>query len=366
MNIECIKEKLVYAIGKAERLTSKSITLPILNFILLDAHDSILTIKATNLDLGIEINIPVKVIKPGSVAVSGSVLYNFISNITNDKNITLEALSGNLKVSTKHTESIIKSFPIDDFPSIPKISNDTPFTFNIPNMIKGFKSVMYSSSVSTIRPVLSSILVSSEEDSVVFAATDSFRLAEKRVSVKKHKDFSQILIPFKNIGEIIRTLEDIKDDVNVYLNENQIAFSYNDIYVTSRVIDGAFPDYKEIIPKETKTEVVVLKQDFVSSLRISNIFSDKFSQVTFHIDPKEKTFKIITKNMDIGENINTLDAVIKGDALSVSFNYKYIIDCFQSIDSDSVSLSFFDKNRAMTIRPIGDKSFLYLVMPMNK
>ena len=366
MNIECIKEKLTYAVSKAEKVTSKNITLPILSCVLLEATDSTLTIKATNLDIGIEISIPVKITTPGKIAVSGSVLYNFISNITNDKNISLEVIGGNLKVKTKHSESLIKAFPVDDFPNIPKVSSDKPFTFNVPNLIKGFKSVMYSSSVSTIRPVLSSILLDSEEDSVVFVATDSFRLAEKKVGVKKHKEFNQILIPFKNIGEIIRSLEDIKDDVNVYLNENQIAFSYNDIYVTSRVIDGAFPDYKQIIPKETKTEVTLLKQDLISGLRISNIFADKFSQVIFNINPTEKIFKITTKNMDVGENENNLDCVIKGDGLTISFNYKYIMDCFQSIDSDSITLSFSDINKPMIVRGVSDKSFLYLVMPMNK
>ena len=184
--------------------------------------------------------------------------------------------------------------------------------------------------------------------------------------MKKHKEFNQILIPFKNIIEIIRSLEDIKDDVDVFLSQNQISFSYGDIYLTSRVIDGTFPDYKQIIPKEVKTEVIMLKQDIVSALRISNIFSDKFSQVTFNVNPKDKTFKITTRNMDVGENVNNIDSVIKGDELSVSFNYKYIIDCFQSIDSDSVSLTFSDTNKPMIISPVGDKSFLYLVMPMNK
>ena len=366
MNIECVKDKLVYAITKAEKITGKNITLPVLSCVLLEAKDSNLIIKSTNLDIGIEISLPVKVNKPGRVAVSGSILANFISNLQNDKNITLEEISGNLRISTKHNQSIIKSFGVEDFPNIPKISEKKAFTFNVPNLIKGLKSVVYSSSVSTIRPVLSSILLVSEEDNVLFVATDSFRLAEKRIGVKKHKEFTQMLIPFKNVNEIIRTLEDIKDDVDVYLNENQIAFSYNDIYLTSRLIDGTFPDYKQIIPKETKTEVVVLKQDFISGLKISNIFADKFSQVVFNVNPKEKIFKITTKNPDIGENISELDAVIKGDSLNISFNYRYIIDCFQSIDSDSISLSFSDNNRPMVIKGVGDKSFLYLVMPMNK
>jgi DNA polymerase-3 subunit beta len=104
----------------------------------------------------------------------------------------------------------------------------------------------------------------------------------------------------------------------------------------------------------------------INSTLISNIFSDKFSQVTFYISPKDKIFRITTKNIDIGENINNLDAVIKGEELTISFNYKYIIDCFQSIDSDSVTLLLSDMNRAMIIKGTNDKSFLYLVMPMNK
>lgn len=366
MHIECIKDKLSYALTKAERATSKSITLPVLSCLLLEAKDSTLTIKATNLDLGIEISVPVKVIKPGKAAISGIVLNNFISNINNDNNITLEENNGNLKVKTKHSESIIKSFPTDDFPNIPRVSDGKNFTFNTPGLVKGFKSVMYSSSTSTIRPVLSSILLTSEEDSVVFVATDSFRLSEKRINTKKHKEFNQILIPFKNVSEIIRTIEDIKDDLEVSLNENQISFTYNDLYITSRVIDGTFPDYKQIIPKDVKTEVTLLKQDLLGSLRISNIFSDKFSQIVFNVIPKEKTLKITTKNNEIGENVNSIDAVIKGDSLTISFNYKYILDCFQSLETDSITLYFSDLNKPMIIKGVGDKSFLYLVMPMNK
>lgn len=366
MKIECIKDKLSSALSKAERITGKNITLPILSCILLEASDSILTIKSTNLDLGIEIKLPVKVIEAGSVAVTGTILHNFISNLSDDKNITLEVIAGNLKVSTKHSESLIKSFPIDDFPTIPKVLDDNPLQFKMSDLVKGFKSVVYSASVSTIRPALSSVLMYSEEDYIVFVATDSFRLAEKKIQIKKHKDFNQILIPFKNVIEIMRVFEGISGDTQVYLSQNQIAFLYEDMYVTSRVVDGVFPEYKQLIPKEIKTEVIVLKQDLLTSLKVSNIFLDKFNRVTFEILPEDKKFSIITKNMDVGENIQTIDAVIKGDKLTVNFSYKYIIDCFQSIDNDSVSLTFMDVNRPMVISGVTDKSFLYLVMPMNK
>lgn len=365
MNIECVKDKLIKDLSKAEKITGKNITLPILNCVLLEAEDSTLTIKSTNLDLGIEIKVPVKVNKPGKVAVPGSILTNFISNL-NDKNVNIETVDNILNISSKHSNSQIKTYSIEDFPNIPKVSDENFFTINTNDFIKGLKSVMYNASISSIRPVLSSVLIYSEEEKLFFVATDSFRLSEKTIKIKKHIDIEPILIPFKNIPEIIRSLEDIKGDITVFVNENQLAFVYEGMYLISRIIDGNFPDYKQIIPKEIKTEVTVLKQDLVNSLKISNIFSDKFSQVVFDISPNNKIFNISTKNLDIGQNINSIDAVIKGNDLSISFNYKYIIDCFQSIDSDSVILQFSDTNKPMIIKGISDNSFLYLVMPMNK
>src|ERR1035437_6774851 len=162
MNIECIKEKFTRALSKAEKITGRNITLPILSCVLLEAKDSVLTIKATNLDLGIEIKLPVKVIKPGSVAVPGSVLNNFVSNLTNEKNISLQVVDGNLKLTTSHSYSTIKAFPIDDFPSIPKKNSEKTFIFSPPDFLKVFKIFPYSPQNSQTPPVLSSFLMSPE------------------------------------------------------------------------------------------------------------------------------------------------------------------------------------------------------------
>jgi DNA polymerase-3 subunit beta len=228
------------------------------------------------------------------------------------------------------------------------------------------RTVLYAASVSTIKPTLSGVCIYPEDDFLVFVATDSFRLAEKKIKVKSNNDFNPIIIPLKNITEIIRVFEDITDLVNISLSQNQISFEYNGIYLVSRIVDGVFPDYKQIIPKEHKTDVVLLKQDLVNTLKISNIFADKFSQIYITAVEKSKNFEIKTKNIDIGENINKLDAIIKGDDVSVSFNYKYIIDCFSSIESDSINLEFGDTSKPMVVRGVSDKSYLYLVMPMNK
>ena len=200
----------------------------------------------------------------------------------------------------------------------------------------------------------------------MFVATDSFRLAEKKIKLKKSRDFGQILIPYKNIPDIIRVLESINDDVEVSLDKNQVSFSHKGVYLISRVIDGVFPDYKQIIPKSSATEITVLKQDIVNTLKLSNIFSDKFNQINIKVDPDNKKSEIRTKNNDVGENTTVLESSVTGEPIEINFNYKYIIDCFQSIDSDSVTLSFGGLNKPMVVSPVSDTSFRYIVMPMNR
>jgi DNA polymerase-3 subunit beta len=146
----------------------------------------------------------------------------------------------------------------------------------------------------------------------------------------------------------------------------QISFKTKDIYLTSRVVDGNFPDYKQIIPKNSSTEAVVLKQDFISSLKVSNIFSDKFNQITITVKPSEKVFEIEARNADVGENTTLMNGALSGENVSANFNYKYILDCFQSITADSLNLQLNGNNRPMIIHPVGDSSFMYLVMPMNR
>ena len=367
MKIECIKEKLSIAVGKAEKVSGKNLTLPVLSCLLFETKKNLLYIKSTNLDLGMEISIPVKVEENGSVAIPSQVLNNFLINTNDDKSVIIETTeNNNIKISTPSNEAIIKTHLKDDFPTIPLVDADKTFKINSNDLIKGFRSVSFSSSVSTIKPEFSSVYMYPNEDGVVFVATDSFRLAEKKIKTKRPLDFNPILIPFKNTIEIMRIFDDVDNDIEISVTKNQVSFVYNNIYVVSRVVDGSFPDYKQIISKEFKTHATVLKQDLINTLKISNIFSDSFNQVNIKITPKTKSFTIKAKNSNIGENINSIDSVLEGEDVEINFNYRYILDCLSFIDADSVTLSFNGLTKPMVIRGSGDKSYTYLVMPMNR
>jgi len=366
MKVECLKEKLEIAIGYAEKITSKNSTLPVLKCVYLEASKNQLIIKATNLDLGIEVVIPVKVDREGVVAVPGSVLYTFLSNIKNEKNITIEEVEGNLKVSTSRHSTVIKCFPTEEFPIIPHIEGEKKIIISAKDLVKGFKSVWYSASISSMKPELSSVYVYSDEEGLVFAATDAFRLAEKKVPLKKKLDFSSILIPFKNVAEIVKILDGKSDDIELRIDKHQLSFTIGDIYLTSRIIDGVFPDYHNLIPKASQTEVIILKQDLVDGLKVANVFSDKFNKVTLNIAPSKKIFELRTKNNDIGESLNNLAGSLTGESVEISFNYKNITDAFQALEADSIVLGFNGLNKPLSMRGVSDKTFVYIVMPMNK
>ena len=367
MKIECLKENLINNISIAEKISGKNLTLSVLNNLLLIAKNNKFYIRSTNLDTGIEINISAKVISDGIIAVPGAVLYGLISTIYNYNKIILEVVNNNLKVSTQSSNAIIKTVPNDDFPKLPTVKKDKAIKIKSIDFINGLKSVWYSASISSIKQELSSVYIYNDSGKFVFVATDSFRLAEKTVTTNSNiDDFEHILIPLSNIQKIIHVMEYIGGSIDINIENNQIFFISDKIYLTSRLINSSFPDYKQIIPKEHTTEVVVLKQDIVNILKNINVFSNKFNQINFYINPKEKIFKISSKNENIGEIVDNIDAALSGEIIDINLNYKYISDSFQSIYSDSVSLLFSGLNKPVIVRGIGDNSFFYLMMPMNK
>ena len=365
MKLECEIEKIKNGILQVEKITGKNLTLPVLSSILFIASGKSLKLRATNLSLGVEIEIPAKIEKEGIIAISGTTLAGVFSNIFQNENIKLESEDGNLLIKTKKNRIKLKGQTHDDFPTIPTVDGKT-FEIESKKLVDGIKSVYYSSSPSDIKPEISSVYIYSNEDNLVFVSTDSFRLAEKKIKMKKVEELPGILIPFKNVSEILRIFGEIQNNIRVCFNKNQISFSSEGVYLTSRIIDGVFPDYRQIIPKEFGVEAVVLKQDLLNALRISNIFSDKFNQITLSIKPKEKVFELSSQNNDVGENKTYLDAAIKGKDVLLGFNYKYFLDCFQSINTDSISIRLNQSSKPIVISGSSDNSFTYLIMPMNR
>lgn len=366
MKIECVKQNIIENVFITEKATGKNLTLPVLGCVLLSARKNLFIIRATNLELGIEIKVQAKVIMEGDIAVPGNILYNVINNIR-DTSITLESVEGNLKITSLGSSTLIKSYSTTDFPTLPVVKDDKIFSIPANDILKGLQSVWFSASTSTIKPELSSVYVYTNDKKIFFVATDSFRLSEKIIIIKNIPDFEPILIPIRNIQNIIKVFEYLNDTpITISLTDNQISFTTESVYLTSRLIDGIFPDYKQIIPKGSSTEAIILKQDLVDTLKKVNVFSDKFNQVHFTLGVQKKDFSLSSHNNDVGETTELLDGALKGEDIEINFNHKYISDALPLISSDSVALSFNGMGKPLVIRGISDTSYLYLVMPMNR
>ncbi len=367
MKLEIQKEKILEAVNTTEKFSSKHISLPILSQILFTVEGNKLTIKATNLDVGIEYYIAVKNEKTEecSFAVSPQALKAFLTNV-NEKNVSFEFTDNVLHISAGTSFATITTQAPDDFPNIPKIEDGEKKYIPAKMYVDGVQSVLYSASVSLIKPELSSIYMYPEGDELIFVATDSFRLAEKRFKTLKKNLSEFVLLPYKNALEVARVLEAIHDDVEVVLNKNQITFRAGDVFISSRAVDGVFPDYKQIIPKTFGSEVMLLKEDLLKALKLTSGFLDKFQQVVFVVSPQEKKISIKTKGGVDGEASQIVKVNGTGEEITITFNHKYIVDCLQSIKSESVQIKLVGNNKPVIITEASSPSFTYLVMPMNR
>jgi len=366
MKIESIKDKLSDAVSRAEKVAGKNPTLPVLSGLYMKAAGGTLTIRSTNLDLGITITLPVKVIEEGEIVVPAQILHSFLSSLSGDKPITLTTKENALEVKTGSARTTLKTLPVDEFPLVPELTNDEAFSLPGKDLALGIKSVVYAASVGSMKPELASVFITYRDGELVFVATDSFRLAEKKVKTKKIPHFKDMLIPQKNAAEIARIFDKDNEEVFISIGENQAAFHREGMYLATRVVEGTFPDYRQIIPEGGSTKATLLKKDLETALRTNLIFADAFNQLTFTVSPKGGQFDITSKNANVGENISSIPAALEGEDLTVSINHRYLVDSFQSINTDSITLSFNGSGRAILVNGVGDKSFTYLVMPMNR
>lgn len=365
MKFETTLQDLATATATAVRFAERRANLPVLGSILLTAENGRLVLRATNLECGVELNVPAKVQAEGMVAVPAATLTGFLAN-ARGKSVSAELKGEVLKVETQTSSASIKTLPHEDFPLLPRVSADHSFSVKAADLVRAIRSVAYCASLSAIKPELQSVLLYGEAGKLTAVATDSFRLAEKTIPLKSGGSVPQLLLPARNAAELMRILENVSGDVEIYYNEHQLSTQAGEAYYTSRLLDGAFPNYRQIIPKDFSTEAVVLREEMAGALKSLSVFADKFAQVSLALEPSKKAMLLSSRNPDVGEQISTVKAVVEGDQISVSFNGRYLADSLQSISGDSVRLHSNGPGKAMLIKDAADASFLYLAMPMNR
>ena len=366
MKLKCLIHYLKDALTLIEKISGKNLTLPILNSVFISAKKGELKLITTNLEVGIEVKIPAKIEKEGENTIPAKLFCSFLSNLPSNENIQLESSQNNLILSTSNSSTTIKGYSIEDFPTLPSIKEKENF-FSLPvsDFISGLDSVYFAAALSEIKPELASIFITSSKNKhLTFVATDSFRLARKSIPYS-FDNFIPLLIPYKNTLEILRVFEREGGDLKIIPNKNQLFIFSEKIKMVSRLTEGIFPDYEEIIPKNFLTDVSTDKNLFNNSLKTAGVFSGKLNEVKIEVIPEKKVLKLQTSHSDFGEHITTLPADISGEKIKIAFNHRYLIDGLRCILSDRIILRFNGENKPLFMTGDKDNSFYYLVMPMK-
>jgi len=240
-------------------------------------------------------------------------------------------------------------------------------------LCQGLSQVADIASLSQSRPEISGIYFLFSKNLVKIVATDSFRLAEKNITLDNsvQKDISFIL-PQKPAKELINILQDKEGKTRIYILPNQVMFefpmkefSHPEVQVISRLIEGEYPNYQEIIPSKFKTQILLKRDEFLDQIKTASLFSGKLNEVKIKIEDKNKEVQIYAQDADIGQSQSSISAKIEGDPMEISFNYKFLIDGLLRMKSSEVSFEISKEEGACVLKPIGDTSYTYVVMPIK-
>jgi len=372
MKIEILKENLKNGLNFVEKIIGKNLSLPILDNVLLDTEDNFLKLSSTDLETAINFWILTKIIKKGKVVVPAKFLSSFVSLLPNDK-IILEEKKQGLYVECRNFKNQIQGFNPDDFPIIPEFKDLEFLEIDNKKLCQGLSQVVDIASPSQSRPEISGIYFIFSKNIIKVVATDSFRLAEKSIFLEKpiNKNFSFIL-PQKPAREILNVLESKEGILKIYFSPNQVMFEFPmiesphpQVQIISRLIEGEYPNYEEIIPKKFKTRITVKKDEFLSQIKTASLFSGKINEVKIKIIPEKREVQVFAQDPDIGENQSSINAKIEGEEIEISFNHKFLTDGLLNIKSSEIIFDLSKEEGACVLRPVGDTSYIYVVMPIK-
>jgi DNA polymerase-3 subunit beta len=361
-----VKDDVLESILRAEKVTGKNHTLPILSCVLLHTQGNILTITATNLEVGVAYQVPIQGSEDGVVAVSGSVLVQVITTLPSHTQIQFTTTQGFLIIESAGMVSKLAIQNTEEFPALPHVEQAHEVQLPSKTLSTAIEHVSFCASNSTIKPELSSVYIHPDGSTLITAATDSFRLAEKKVPLQKAVSAEPFLIPIRSIPDVVKFLESAPEYITLHINNHQLSVTTETAYLTLRLVSGTFPDYTQIIPKEYITEITTLRFDIERILRRAAVFTDQFNQTTLDIKPKKKKCSIYTQHTTVGETTDELTITGTGEDLTIRFNQRYLLDSLHSITTDSILLQFGGQSQPAIVRPVGDTTYIYLVMPMNR
>jgi DNA polymerase-3 subunit beta len=368
VKLSLTQENLSRALASVGRVVSTRSSLPVLSNVLLATDGNRLRLSATNLEIGINYWIGSKVDAQGSLTVPARLFAEFVSNLPHG-NIELASVDAVLTVKAPHYESKINGISADEFPLIPTISSNPVLSLDAAVMKDALTQVVVAASADEARPVLAGVYIYTEDSNLFLVATDSYRLAEKRIELAGDapEQFS-VIVPARTMQELTRLLGEAQGEVSIFLDENQVMFRVSDIELVSRLIEGQFPNYRQIIPEKATSSFDIETAEFARITKVASLFArESAGSVKLEIRA-EGEVSIVSSDSEVGGNTSSAECEVSGEDGEISLNARYLTDALAVMKSPEVTFAISGKLNACVISPAGEDAqddYIHIVMPLR-
>jgi len=362
MKLQVTRENLNRALNSVARVANSRGTLPILANVLIKTSSNRLTLSATNLDIAITHYIGAKVSQEGSITVPARLMQDFVGSLPEGV-VELELESTKLHITTNQYKSVVNGIVADDFPVMPAISDGQSWNSPVSTFKKALQQVAFAASNDETRPVLTGVLLQTDNSKLHMAATDSYRLAEKLLGANKQD--VNLLIPASAMQDLLRVLGDDDDEISITHDDQQALFKIGDIELVTRLLDGKYPDYRKLIPEKFATTATLKRADLVNVTKVSSLFArESAGSVTIEINEADQKLSIRSAASQLGENTATADAKISGDG-SITLNSRYILEALSAMSGDEVTFSFNGKLEPTLLQSTAEPDYKHIIMPLK-
>jgi DNA polymerase-3 subunit beta len=367
MKIRVLTSNLQKKLTFANHAISSKNQLPILLNFLLEAADNTLKIRSTDLEIGIEVELPAEIEEAGGIAVPAKTFIELISSLPEDT-ITLQSSDGMLEVRSKKTKSIFQTMNKQEFPELYEEKGELVTTLTQETLKQGFASVIFAASSDAARPALTGVLLKPEEGGFLLVATDGYRLSlkhqrseDKRVAAGAG---TSLIVPARVFREVIAVKE--SDAISMYVSgkNNQIIFTQPEMTLVGRLIESEFPPYERIIPSDHASQTRVNREELLKAVKICSIFARETANI-IKFSLRGSSIIVSSQTPSVGENTVEVEAKLTGEENEIAFNARYLLEVLSHVEADELVFEMTGPLNPGVFKIFNDESFLHLIMPIR-
>ena len=368
MKFTVLQENLSKSLNIVSNFISSKKQLPILNNILFFLENGNLKISATNLEISINYWLPVKIEKEGKITLPAKTIVNFISSLPNDK-VVFETDKNNVKISCRNYKAVFNGIPAEEFPKIPSLKNkndkNNSLILKAEKFIEAIKQTSFTASQDESRPILTGLKIDFLDNYLQIVATDGYRLSLKKIPNVVSKKFSNLIIPAKTLIELVKIYSQEKEIKLSFLKEdNQLIFSLDGVEIISRLLEGKFPDFNKIIPRESLTKIIINKDDFKRAVKTASLLAKNSANI-IKLKIFKSKLKITANDPEVGKNEIEIEVEKEGEDTQVAFNCRFLQEYLNVLEDKEVKIKLLGPLKPGVFKINKDNSFIHIIMPVR-